>query len=114
MGNMENIIRKGEEYEPFLDQLLRESEAYFMQLEPPHRAVSYQSFYDAFAQPYFGCFHCDETRAVLDLMDLDADDKISWEEWRFWLTWAFREFPHEVKNMNDMTQVVFRHGLVPL
>ena len=49
---------------------------------------SYQSFYNAYLQPYFGCFTCDRTRFVLDAIHLDADQNIEWPEWRFWCLWG--------------------------
>ena len=44
-------------------------------LEEGRTFMEYQQFYDAYLQPYFGCFTCPETRYVLDCIELDGDHR---------------------------------------
>ena len=76
--------------------------------------IEYRQFYDAYLQPYFGCFTCERTRFVLDFIEMDNDGKLSWEEWRFWCLWALSSKPDEISNLDDLHSVVFRNAILPL
>jgi hypothetical protein len=80
--------------------------------------MGYEEFYNAFLQSYFGCFTCNTSKdIIMDLMDLDDDGRITWEEWRTWLLWAFRQQGKgvdDIRNLDDLHKAVFRQALLPL
>jgi hypothetical protein len=83
-------------------------------LEEGRTFMEYQQFYDAYLQSYFGCFTCPETRYVLDCIELDGDQRLTWQEWRVWCKFALRTYPGEIANLDDLHSVVLRSAIIPL
>lgn len=107
-NNMEQLTHK-------TNIFLQQAEECFCQnLEEGEDGIEYRQFYDAYLQPYFGCFTCPRTRFVLDYIEMDKDGTLSWNEWRFWCLWALRTYPEEISNLDDLHTVVFRYAILPL
>lgn len=76
--------------------------------------LDYSTFYEAYLQPFFGCFTCERTRFVLDAIDLNDDGNLAWEEWRFWCLWALNQYPDQITCVEDLHSVVLRNAILPL
>ena len=63
--------------------------------------------------PYFGCFSCEDTRKGLKAIDMDKSGQVDWREFMVYIKWALREYPDEIKNVDDLLAVTFRKGLIP-
>ena len=63
--------------------------------------------------PYFGCFSCEDTRKGLKAIDMDTSGQVDWREFMVYVKWALREYPDEIKNVDDLLAVTFRKGLIP-
>ena len=74
-------------------------------------ALQFDSFYNGFMAPYFGCFKCDETRAGLKALDMDNDGLIEWSEFQVYLKWAVHEY--DIKNIDELLSITFRKGIIP-
>ncbi len=74
-------------------------------------ALQFDSFYNGFMAPYFGCFKCDDTRAGLKAMDMDNDGFIDWNEFLVYLKWAIHEY--DIKTADELLSITFRKGLIP-
>merc|ERR1711862_935455 len=80
--------------------------------------INFNAFYHAFAEEYFNCFSCAETKEALSVIcHKDMTDwknsHITWTDWHFWLLWALREYPR-IAGYDDLLAHVFRHGIIPL
>ena len=42
--------------------------------------LQYDTFYNGFMAPYFGCFRCDDTKRALKAIDMDKDGLVDWNE----------------------------------
>ena len=42
--------------------------------------LKFDSFYNGFMAPYFGCFSCEDTRKGLKAIDMDSDGQVDWNE----------------------------------
>ena len=74
--------------------------------------LKFQSFYNGFMAPYFGCFKCHDTRKALQAIDMDNDGHINWNEFLLYLKWALRQYP-EIKDADELLSVAFRKGIIP-
>ena len=74
-------------------------------------ALQFDSFYNGFMAPYFGCFKCDETRAGLKALDMDNDGLIEWNEFQVYLKWAVHEY--DIKDVDGLLSITFRKGIIP-
>ena len=63
--------------------------------------------------PYFGCFSCADTRKGLKAIDMDKSGQVDWREFMVYVKWALREYPDEIKDVDDLLAVTFRRGLIP-
>ena len=72
----------------------------------------FDSFYDGFLGPYFGCYRCEDTKQALQAIDIDKDGKVDWAEFLVYLTWALHEYP-EISSEGELIDVAFRKGLIP-
>ena len=75
-------------------------------------ALEYDSFYNGFMAPYFGCFRCDDTRKGLQALDMDNDSLIDWYEFRVYLLWALNQYP-DIRDVEELLSITFRKGLIP-
>ena len=75
-------------------------------------ALQFDSFYNGFMSPYFGCFRCEDTRKGLQAIDMDNDDLVDWKEFLLYLKWALHEYP-EIKDADELLSVTFRKGIIP-
>ena len=75
--------------------------------------LPYESFYSNFMEPYFAGYRCLDTRKALKALDVDKNGYIDWVEFQVYLHWALREYP-DVENVDDVTDIVFRKGLIPV
>ena len=74
--------------------------------------LEFDSFYNGFMAPYFGCFRCDDTRKGLAAIDMDEDGQIDWNEFSLYLKWALRQYPN-IKDIDELLSVAFRKGIIP-
>lgn len=74
--------------------------------------LEFDSFYNGFMAPYFGCFRCDDTRKALQAIDMDKDGRVDWEEFLLYLKWALHQYP-DIKDTDELLSITFRKGLIP-
>ena len=74
-------------------------------------ALQFDSFYNGFMAPYFGCFKCDDTMAGLKAIDMDNDGLVDWNEFLVYLKWAIHEY--DIKTADELLSITFRKGLIP-
>ncbi|KAJ7371282.1 hypothetical protein OS493_026926 [Desmophyllum pertusum] len=74
--------------------------------------LKFQSFYNGFMAPYFGCFKCRDTLKALKAIDMDNDGYIDWNEFLVYLKWAMRQYP-SIKDVDELLSVAFRKGIIP-
>lgn len=74
--------------------------------------LEFDSFYNGFMAPYFGCFRCEDTRLGLRALDMDHDGDVDWSEFLVYLKWAVREY-EDIKDADELLAVVFRKGIMP-
>ena len=74
--------------------------------------LEFDSFYNGFMAPFFGCFRCDDTRKGLSAIDMDNDGRIDWNEFSLYLKWAVREYP-DIKDADELLSVTFRKAIIP-
>ena len=74
--------------------------------------LEFDSFYNGFMAPYFGCFRCDDTRKGLMAIDMDSDGRVDWSEFSLYLKWALHQYPN-IKDVDELLSVTFRKGIIP-
>ena len=74
--------------------------------------LQYDSFYNGFLSPYFGCFRCEDTRQAMQAIDMDADGLVDWNEFMVYIKWALRQYPRIV-DIDELLSVAFNKGLIP-
>ena len=74
-------------------------------------ALQFDSFYNGFMAPYFGCFKCDETKAGLKALDMDSDGLVDWKEFLVYIKWAVHEY--DIKDVDQLLSITFRKGIIP-
>ena len=74
--------------------------------------LQFDSFYNGFMSPYFGCFRCDDVRKGLKALDMDSDGLVDWAEFLVYLKWAMRQYP-KIKDVDELLSITFRKGLIP-
>ena len=112
---MITAVRKTE-VPPKTEELLEKAHRCFQAAAGPEHPDSMQerTFYEAFLQPYLGCFSCDTTQVMMNsILDVNHNGEIEWREWQFWLLWAVREYDEELLNVDDLHHCVFRNALLP-
>ena len=75
-------------------------------------ALQFDSFYNGFMAPYFGCFKCDDTKRGLQAIDIDEDGTIDWSEFAVYLKWALHQYP-KIKDADELLSITFRKGIIP-
>lgn len=80
--------------------------------ETRDECLDFDSFYNGFMAPYFGCYRCDTTKRALKAIDMDEDGKVDWNEFALYLKWAARQYP-ETKDAEALLSIAFRKGLIP-
>ena len=75
-------------------------------------ALQFDSFYNGFMSPYFGCFRCEDTRKGLQAIDMNTDNLVEWKEFLVYLKWALNEYP-EIADTNELLSIAFRRGIIP-
>ena len=74
--------------------------------------LQFDSFYNGFMAPYFGCFRCENTRKGLKALDMDSDGLVDWTEFLVYIKWALREYT-EIAHVDELLSVAFCKGLIP-
>ena len=74
--------------------------------------LQFDTFYNGFMAPYFGCFKCDDTRRGLQAIDMDNDGLVDWSEFLVYLKWAVHQYP-DIKDADELLSIAFRKGLIP-
>lgn len=74
--------------------------------------LTFNHFYNGFMAPYFGCYRCEDSQKGLQCLDMDHDGGIDWDEFKFYLKWAGREYK-DVKSAKELLDKTFRKGLIP-
>ena len=74
--------------------------------------LQFDSFYNGFMAPYFGCFRCENARKAMQAIDMDCDGFVDWSEFTLYLKWALRQYP-EINDVDELLSVTFSKGLLP-
>ena len=74
--------------------------------------LSFDAFYTGFMAPYFGCYHCTDTKSAFKAIDMDSDGSVDWNEFLTYLKWALRQYP-DIKSSDDLIQTAFQKGIIP-
>jgi Ca2+-binding EF-hand superfamily protein len=74
--------------------------------------LEFDSFYNGFMSPYFGCFRCEDTKKGLQAIDMDNDGYVDWSEFLVYLKWALHEYPG-ITNVDELLSTTFQKGLIP-
>ena len=74
--------------------------------------LQFDSFYNGFMAPYFGCFRCEDTKEAFKAIDMDGDGYVDWSEFMVYLKWALHQYP-EIDDVDELLSVTFRKGLIP-
>ena len=74
--------------------------------------LQFDSFYNGFMAPYFGCYRCEDVRKGLQAIDMDLDGLVDWSEFTLYLKWALREYP-SIKDVDELLSTAFRKALIP-
>ena len=75
-------------------------------------ALEFDSFYNGFMIPYFGCYRCEDTKKGLKAIDMDTDGLIDWNEFLVYLKWALHQYP-DICDVDELLAVTFRKGIIP-
>ena len=76
--------------------------------------LQFDSFYNGFMAPYFGCYRCSDTKAAFAALDIDKDGLADWEEFKLFLLFALEEHPDKIAVLEDLLHIAFTKGLLPL
>ena len=114
---MRDIIEKAELNDPHAKNLIDQvrkiwDEWDVLEEVSGDECLEFDSFYNGFMAPYFGCFRCDDARKGLKAIDMDSDGLVDWAEFLVYLKWALRQYP-EIKDVDELLSVTFRKGLIP-
>ena len=74
--------------------------------------LEFDSFYNGFMSPYFGCFRCEDTKKGLQAIDMDNDGYVDWSEFLVYLKWALHEYPG-ITDVDELLSTTFQKGLIP-
>ena len=77
------------------------------------KQITYIQFYDGFLAKYVGCFSCPLTRNAFEILDLDNNGFISWDELVFRAKWCIKEFPDLCTDIESSIRVLFEKYLIP-
>jgi hypothetical protein len=77
------------------------------------KQITYIQFYDGFLAKYVGCFSCPLTRNAFEILDLDNNGFISWDELGFRAKWCIKEFPDLCTDIESSIRVLFEKYLIP-
>ena len=115
--DMRDIIEKMELKSAASEKLIEETRAIWDKWDlrdeiQGDERLQFNSFYNGFMTPYFGCFRCEDTRKALQAIDMDSDGYVDWSEFLLYLKWALHEYP-EVNDVDELLSVTFRKGLIP-
>lgn len=80
--------------------------------KPNDDQLNFNSFYNGFMSPYFGCFKCNDTQQALQAINMDNDGYIDWNEFLVYLKWAMREYPN-IKDADELLSFAFSKGIIP-
>ena len=72
----------------------------------------FDSFYNGFMSPYFGCYRCGRTKKGLLAMDLNEDGFVDWKEFLVFIKWALRQYPL-TNDADTLVSIVFDKCLIP-
>ena len=76
--------------------------------------LQFDSFYNGFMAPYFGCYRCTDTKAAFAALDMDKDGLADWEEFKLFLLYALEEHSDRIADLEDLLNIAFTKGLLPL
>ena len=115
--DMRDIIGKMELKSAASEMLIEEVRAIWDQWDLRDKIRSddrlqFDSFYNGFMAPYFGCFRCENARKAMQAIDMDCDGFVDWSEFKLYLKWALRQYP-EINDVDELLSVTFSKGLLP-
>ena len=76
--------------------------------------MEFDSFYNGFMAPYFGCYHCTDTHEAFHTLDMDKNGMADWEEFKLFLIYALEEHPDRIVELEDLLNIAFLKGILPL
>jgi len=119
---MFKVLEQGAAKSKYVEELLQEAKSCFEDYleedgseKKKKKGLTYTAFYEAYLQPFMGCFSCPDTRFVLDALNLyqDGTKLIEWSEWRIWCLWALRTMPEQIRTVDQLHQCVLRNAILP-
>ena len=75
--------------------------------------LEFDSFYNGFMAPFFGCYRCSDTKNAFRTLDMDKDGLADWEEFKLYLTWALSQYPSDISTLEELINVSFTKGILP-
>ena len=63
--------------------------------------LQFDTFYNGFMAPYFGCFQCDDTKHTLQAIGMDKDCLVDWNELLVYLKWVITQYL-DIKDTDEL------------
>ena len=76
--------------------------------------LQFDSFYNGFMAPFFGCYRCSDTKTAFAALDMDKDGLADWEEFKLFLKYALEEHSDKIATVDDLIEVAFTKGIKPM
>ena len=110
---IEKVELKKPHHQSLIEEVRKRWDAWDLKEEEQgDNCLEFDSFYNGFMAPYFGCYRCEDTKQALQAIDMDNDGKVDWSEFLVYLKWALREYPDIVEE-EELVDVAFRKGIIP-
>jgi len=110
---MATIVDEHTECSRVINGLIAEVKVIWDEFDPlKTEKLSFRHFYDRFMGRYFGCYTCEDSQLALKAIDMDGDDGVDWWEFRHYLVWAGREYPH-TEDVEELMDIAFTKGIMP-
>ena len=109
---IEKVELKRPHHQLLIADVRKRWEAWDLRPEGCDDCLYFDSFYNGFMAPYFGCYRCEDTKQALQAIDMDNDGYIEWSGFLVYLKWALREYP-DIATQEQLVDIAFRKGLMP-
>ena len=76
--------------------------------------LQFDSFYNGFMAPFFGCYRCSDTKTAFAALDMDKDGDADWEEFRLFLKYAIEEYSDKIDTLENLIEITFTKCIKPM